>query len=225
MLDWDLRIAAYPPSLKAKYKRGLELKDKFFSRLAEPQSNGWSVFIDNKKKNLFAEMKTSENGLPMFRARTTSNHDALTTFRYAGSCETRPYYDKNTDYAKCINKLGVNYLVGYQRTLRVFTVAPRDLYIEGIFNMEEDGRCWSLAFDAPDEYPVEDGIVRMRSPMAALLFTPCKDDPKKCIIETVVEAEIGGNIPNWIFKHVLGDTANGIVLMRELLPEWVKPRK
>lgn len=93
--------------------------------------------------------------------------------------------------------------------------------------MDAQGRVWSIAFDASDAdgYPVEDGVVRMQSPMAALLFTPLKDDPSKCIIETVVEAEIGGNIPNWIFKHVLGDTAYGIVMIRELLPDWYKLHK
>lgn len=102
VLDWEKRIASYPNPIKAKYRNALKKRDLFFARLAEPQSNDWKVFIDNKKKGLFAEVKTSENGMPMFRARTHSNHDALTTFRFSGSCENRPKYDKNTDYAKVI---------------------------------------------------------------------------------------------------------------------------
>ena len=226
VLDWEKRIANYSPALKNKYREALKKKDEFFALITEDKSNGWSLMTDNKKKGLYAETKTSERGLPIIRAKSYSNHDPLTTYRLAGCCDMRSKYDKNIDYVKVINKLGVNLLVGYQRTLRILTVAPRDLYQEGICNCEADGTLWSVLYDTTgEEYPVEKGIVRMASPLAGFKFTPYPDDPTKCSVDLVIEADIGGNIPNWVFKQVLGETAYGLVLVRELLPDWVKKNK
>ena len=95
VLDWEKRIANYSPSVQQKYRALIKKKDDLFRYLDEAKSNGWSVMINNKKKDLYAETKNSVRGIPMIRARTYSNYDPLTTFRIVGSSDMRPKYDKN----------------------------------------------------------------------------------------------------------------------------------
>ena len=226
VLDWEKRIANYSPSVQQKYRALIKKKDDLFRYLDEDKSNGWSVMINNKKKDLYAETRNSERGIPMIRARTYSNYDPLTTFRIVGSSDMRPKYDKNIHYCKMIDKLGTNLLVGYQRSHRIITVAPRDMYQEGLGNCEADGTIWIALHDADStEYPVESGIVRMSTPIAGFRFTPYPDDPSKCTVEMLIECNIGGLIPNWIFKQVLGEMAYGLVNLRALLPDWYKKNK
>ena len=53
--------------------------------------------------------------------------------------------------------------------------------------MDEQGRIFLVSYDQfDDDYPEEEGIVRMDMPLAAYLFSPKKDDPTKCNIEMVI---------------------------------------
>lgn len=48
--------------------------------------------------------------------------------------------------------------------------------------------------------PVTEGKVRLRSPLAGIVYTPLKDDPTKTRMEIVLEADLAGIIPAFLRK-------------------------
>ena len=217
--DWGKRIAGYTPEQQRRYAAGLEKVDEFFAVLAAPK-DGWSTILDNKKKDLYCDQSTSKRGLPIIRARSHCNNDALTTLRYSANIEKRKKYDKNIADMIQHEKIGANLVMGYQRTHRLVTLAPRDLYNYCIFNIEESGRCWIVCWDAEGEFPETPGCVRMSCPLGGMLFTPFPDDPSKCHVDLVIEADARGFVPLWIFKHVISDSAHGLAVIREDCPKF-----
>jgi hypothetical protein len=67
--------------------------------------------------------------------------------------------------------------------------------------MEADGSIILLCFEDlnPNLLPREN-CVRMRLPIGGLIFTPKKKDSSKCEIDMIVEADLGGSVPGWVFK-------------------------
>ena len=49
-----------------------------------------------------------------------------------------------------------------------------------------------------DDYPQTKGIVRMNVPIGGVHYQPFKDDPNKCSVVSIMECDLGGNIPYWI---------------------------
>jgi len=110
-------------------------------------------------------------------------------------------YDKNVRDCEVIEHLGVNLFFGYQCTHRVSFVSSRDFYQLAWFNMEADGSIILVCFEDlnPNLLPRE-SCVRMRLPIAGLIFSPKKKDSTKTEISMVVEADLGGSVPGWVFK-------------------------
>lgn len=55
-----------------------------------------------------------------------------------------------------------------------------------------------IAYDLPDE-PITKGRVRMRVPVGGLTLIPDPNDPGKCNLEQIIEADLGGTIPQWVW--------------------------
>ena len=60
----------------------------------------------------------------------------------------------------------------------------------------------------------------MRCPLAGFHFVPHKDNPDKCHVTMIIEADLKGYIPNYVQKIVFGDMANGMHTVKSLISEY-----
>jgi hypothetical protein len=126
------------------------------------------------------------NGLPMMRSFIEYPFDALTCLRCMGNMNYRLKYERGLSDGRIIGRIGVNLCLGYQRTYRILTVSPRDVYMYGFLNILEDGRIILTIFDDPeDDTPEESGCVRM-TVFGGMVFTPDPVDPNKCTANYVM---------------------------------------
>ena len=65
----------------------------------------------------------------------------------------------------------------------------------------------------------------MQCPVGGFRFKPIKDNPNKCEVEHVIEADLMGNIPSYVQKHVIKDVAYGMHEVKALLPKYIKENK
>lgn len=111
--------------------------------------------------------------------------------------------------------------VCYQRTYRIVTVAPRDVYVYIFIDVTPDGRIIGILFTDPDDdKPEEPGCVRMEA-FGGLIFTPNKNDPSKCHMNLLQTLDIKGNVPTYIVMQVMKLSAFGLTTIKDLLPKWV----
>jgi len=178
-------------------------KEKEFFKILD-DNEGWTTPINNKKTGLVCYHKTSARGMNLIKVKCPSDFDALTTFRAAGNSENRLKYDKNIQMVKPIEQVGANFLIGYQRTFRIFTVASRDMYNNVWWNIDDKGRYYLVLFDmAEDDLPEEEGCVRMLCPIGGFIFEPLPDDPSKCTMTMIAEGDVRGNIPKFAQKKAM----------------------
>lgn len=65
----------------------------------------------------------------------------------------------------------------------------------------------------------------MRSPVAGIICIPEKDDPSKCTMKCIIEADLQGNVPQWVFAVAIKQVAWGMVDLRRLIPKFIKNNK
>jgi hypothetical protein len=150
VLDYEKRIAGYSSDVKAKYKRAYVKMQEFIDVLAEDSSN-FRVTINNKKKGLLCEQRDSEGGIPMVRISVSYEYPAIVAWRANVSGENRPKYDSNIAEVSLIEQLGTNFMQVYQRTRRIATVAPRDVYQHAFSNHYPNGMIRTVLYDNPDD--------------------------------------------------------------------------
>jgi hypothetical protein len=93
-------------------------------------------------------------------------------------------------------------------------------------NANEDGSCIITTFDNPEnDYPEEEGCVRMTSPLAGFLFIPDKNDPNKCTATMVIEADLKGYVPGYVFKIAINDSAQGMHIIKKLMDKYLEEFK
>jgi hypothetical protein len=197
-----------------KYITALKKKQEFLDIITD--QSGWTTTILNKKEGIHCEQKLSKRKFPLIRVKSHSNYDALTTFYALGHPEFRIKYDKNFSLIKPIENVGVNLIVAYIQTRKMFAISQRDAYMNFFWDIDEQGRIFMVTFDNMngEEYPEEEGFVRLQAPIGGFLYTPDKKDPNKCSIEMVVEVEMGGYIPQKVTNLLMQNSANAHVLLR-----------
>ena len=152
---------------------------------------------------------------------------ALTLWRANVSTVNRPLYDKNIESVKLLEQIGTNLIQIRQKTHRIVTVAPRDLFQMVLSNAFNDGTIMTICYDTIQcDLPATPGCVRMRCPLAGFKVSPNSKHPKtKCRMDCIIETSIGGNIPQFIQAIVVKDTAYGFDKLKPLMAEWYKEWK
>lgn len=182
--------------------------------------------MQSKKTGLICEQKTTERKMNCIRVTCPSNYDALTSFRAMGNSELRKKYDKNMQTVKSIEHIGVNFMVGYQRTWRMFTVASRDMYQHLYWTIDDKDRIFVIGWDtSADDLPEEQDCVRMLCPIGGFVFEPLENDKSKCMMTMIVEADVRGQIPQFIQKQAMKDSAESLSNLKELMKGWVEKNK
>lgn len=91
------------------------------------------------------------NGVPWMRAKAPLPCDPLTGMRFAGNMDQRVKYERLLAVGKIIESKGPNLALGYQRTYRIITVSPRDVYLYGYCEVFDSGSILLVLFENPDE--------------------------------------------------------------------------
>jgi hypothetical protein len=86
----------------------------------------------------------------------------------------------------------------------------------------DDDSIQVVVWGEDEDMPEEPGCVRMSVPVGGLWFKPKPGDPTKSEIIFIAEADLGGNIPGWVTKQVIKDTAYSLVNLRTVMPAYVK---
>lgn len=119
----------------------------------------------------------------------------------------RSQYEKLQAQCSILETLGVNFYYGYQRTIRILTIAPRDCYLYILQHTEKDGTICSIIYDDPDdEKPTESGIVRCNA-LGFMKCTPLKDNPNKCSVDYMININFKGVIPTYAITVALNMSA------------------
>ena len=72
--------------------------------------------------------------------------------------------------------------------------------------MLPDGSIIVVIFDQDgDEAPPNKGCIRMKVPISGAMFVPDRSDPKKCMINQVLEVSMEGKIPGYVMKAAIKD--------------------
>ena len=66
--------------------------------------------------------------MQIIRVKGEFEYSALTMFRAFINPEIRQGYDKNIASTRAVKMLGANFSMSYQKTFKILTVSPRDLY-------------------------------------------------------------------------------------------------
>ena len=154
----------------------------------------------------------------MMRVKSCSKLDPVTCFRAYCDPTTRLRYEKNLDKYVPAPMLGTNMSSAWQKTLRILTVAPRDLYTYNICNVMENGAIYLVIADI-QEKPEESGNVRMRVPLGGVLFSPKEDGGST--IEYLVEGDLKGNIPQWATNKIFSVSSYGLVFLNDETPKYL----
>ena len=115
--------------MKNIYYQGFKARDQLIQLAAQDANeNGWSQCTSNKKRKMCCESKFV-GSVPWMRSWAEMDHDVLTCVRVAGNMDCRLKYEKMLAVGKLIENVGCNLMFGYQRSYRIVTVAPRDVYL------------------------------------------------------------------------------------------------
>ena len=100
-------------------------------------------------------------------------------------------------------------------------MASRDFYQHIWLNIEDNGtvKCITHEIDMPHD---PNGKVRMRLPMGCLACSPDPDKPGGSIIKSVIEGDLQGNIPQWVWALGIMQAANSFVQLRHLIPQYIE---
>lgn len=157
---------------------------------------------------MFYETAESKSGFAMIRLKCKSDFNPLTTFRAYSNIDLKLKCNKNVGEYKWLRRVGVNLHKGYQTTKKIMAVSSRDLYQYTFYNSYPDGSIKVVVFET--DHPVTPGLIRMRMPMAGFHLKPDPSDPTKTIMNAIIEANLAGNIPKFVYIYASGVTANGL---------------
>lgn len=92
VIDWEDRIATYPPKIKNMYREALSKRHQLLDLFNEPKgSNGWAT--TGTQDGFLVEERYSERGFPTIRVECKYDYDVLTIWRVYHNFEVRKKYD------------------------------------------------------------------------------------------------------------------------------------
>lgn len=117
-------------------------------------------------------------------------------------CKTDP----SIHSVELVKNIGVNFLLGYQRTKKIGPISSRDVYINVIWNYLENGSILTVVFNQSDnDFPLKKGCVRMKVPISGFYISPDPSNNQKCSIINLLEVSMEGKIPGYVMKAAIKD--------------------
>ncbi len=117
--------------------------------------------------------------------------------------EQLPEWYYNTVSAKRLQSMGPNQSLKYAITKTPWPVTDRDSVVLGTKTFSEDGTITITLEGRPDEYPLQENLIRIPKLSGYWRITPTSTSSTH--VEFMVAAEPGGEIPSWLANSMVID--------------------
>ena len=158
--------------------------------------------------------------MQMIRVCCKTDYDPITAMRGYCDAKTRLDYDINIKDCGIEKSIGCNLYVAKQITISIGLVSSRDIYHNLWVDVRKDGVVKVIVHEI--DWPETKGKVRMRLPMGGVMCVPDPDAPGKSIMYFVMEADLQGKIPEWVWTLTIKQLAYGMVSLRKMMPKYLK---
>ncbi|CAG8693285.1 5531_t:CDS:10, partial [Dentiscutata erythropus] len=143
----------------------------------------------------------SNNSWNLLHASRSS--DVKTTFDFLADVKRRPEWDHLMQEGKLIEIIDENTTIQYIRMKAAFPVSSRDVVTLNHVVKLNDGRmmmtCKSIEYKSCPKIP---GVIRLDCDCAGFIVAPINDQPNKCFVTQIANADPKGWIPKSILKLV-----------------------
>ena len=192
--------------------------EKEYEALLVDDTLPWKLALDQKKKGQELKYWTalSKRGMQILKVQCVFDHPPLIAMKAYLDGATRLRYDANIKLCKLTEVIGCNLFRSIQESSKIAVVASRDLHIHYWVTMSPDGSVKMVVHEI--DVPQIKGKVRMRCPVGGITIRPDPNDPNKSYAEHILEADLQGNIPQWVWTIVLKQGAYGLLKLRKLVP-------
>jgi len=199
---------------------------KDFSLMAMPEQNSasedarWTLLVDDSKSHPpLKQWKLEQSGDSLcIKLVGVMDGDAQTLFNACMDERLRPEWDEMIEESKQLDMLSPkgHDRVIYVKTKAVFPTASRDLVLLAHTFASPHPQYQNItryanvtrSIEHPS-CPVRSGVVRIRAGVAGIMVEPLLDAngdpiPNKCRVMQLADTSLGGNIPGWLVKRVVG---------------------
>ncbi|CAB4413670.1 unnamed protein product [Rhizophagus irregularis] len=159
----------------------------------------WSLIYEDKDTDIkvYQNSKVSDC---CFKIMGTMENTPQTTFDLLADVRRRSEWDPMTDEAGIIETIDESTRVQYIKMKAVFPTSARDVVTIGYSTQLEDGRLVMVNKSIEHKLcPEKSGVIRIEAGCAGVVVTPIKDQPNKCFVVQIADA----NPKGWIPKSVI----------------------
>lgn len=164
--------------------------------------NSWHSLFESKRSDIkvYQNPAISDH---CYKVSGTVNNTLETTFDFLADVKRRPEWDHLMQEGKLIEIIDENTTVQYIRMKASFPVSARDVVTLNHVAKLNDGRmmmtCKSIVHKSCPEIP---GVIRLDCDCAGFVVAPINDQPNKCFVIQIANADPKGWIPKSILKLV-----------------------
>jgi len=159
----------------------------------------WNLIYEDKETDIkvYQNPKVSDC---CYKITGTMENTPQTTFDLLADVRRRSEWDPMTDEAGVIEVIDESTRVQYIKMKAVFPTSARDVVTIGYTTQLEDGRMIMVNKSIEHKLcPEKSGIVRIEAGCAGVVVSPIKDQPNKCFVVQIADA----NPKGWIPKSVI----------------------
>ncbi|RIB23588.1 hypothetical protein C2G38_828176 [Gigaspora rosea] len=162
--------------------------------------NSWHILFESRRSDIkvYQNPAISDH---CYKVSGTVNNTLETTFDFLADVKRRPEWDHLMQEGKLIEIIDENTTVQYIRMKAAFPVSARDVVTLNHVAKLSDGRmmmtCKSIVHKSCPEIP---GVIRLDCDCAGFVVAPINDQPNKCFVIQIANADPKGWIPKSILK-------------------------
>ncbi|RIA96044.1 hypothetical protein C1645_755864 [Glomus cerebriforme] len=159
----------------------------------------WNLIYEDKETDIKV-YKNSQVSDCCFKVTGTMENTPQTTFDLLADVRRRSEWDPMTDEAGIIEIIDESTRVQYVKMKSVFPTSARDVVTIGYTTQLEDSRMVMVNKSIEHKLcPEKSGIIRLEAGCAGVVVSPIKDQPNKCFVVQIADA----NPKGWIPKSVI----------------------
>ncbi|GET01696.1 serine/threonine protein kinase [Rhizophagus clarus] len=162
----------------------------------------WNLIYEDKETDVkvYQNPKVSDC---CYKVTGTMENTPQTTFDLLADVRRRSEWDPMTDEAGILEIIDESTRVQYIKMKAVFPTSARDVVTIGYSTQLEDGRMVMVNKSIEHKLcPEKPGIVRIEAGCAGVVVAPIKDQPNKCFVVQIADANPKGWIPRSVITLV-----------------------
>ncbi|CAI2164675.1 17120_t:CDS:2 [Funneliformis geosporum] len=188
---------------KHKYSELTEnLLDTMLAFVHTKNDSLWDLIYEDKEADIKV-YKNDEISSCCYKITSTMENTPQTTFDLLADVRRRPEWDHMTAEAGIVEIIDESTRVQYVKMKAVFPTSARDVVTIGYTTQLEDGRMVMVNRSIEHRLcPEKPGIVRIEAGCAGVVVEPIKDQPNKCHVTQIADANPKGWIPKSVISLV-----------------------